>query len=60
MFYYESKIFDVDVPKEKPYAEDHEDFLQLVSPGYDDSLLYEWEPAPEVEGDPNEPGYMGD
>lgn len=48
-----------DFPKELPYAEDHEDFLQLVEPNYRDEDLFEWEPAPKMEGDPNEPGYLG-
>lgn len=46
--------------KELPYAEDHEEFLQLVNPHYDDDLLHEWEPAPQTDDlDPEEPGYMG-
>lgn len=48
-----------DSPKELPYAQDHEDFLQLVEPNYKDEDLFEWEPAIKIEGDSNEPGYLG-
>lgn len=46
--------------EELPYAQDNEPFLQLVDKTYSDADLYEWEPAPPVPSDPNEPGYMGE
>lgn len=52
----------VSVAKDKDwtYAKDDEPFLQLVPKTYSDSDLYEWESAPPVPSDPNEPGYMGE
>lgn len=45
--------------KEALYVSDDEDFLQLVDKTYNDNLLFEWEPAPPLHQDPNEPGYLG-
>lgn len=41
------------------YADDDEEFLQLVNDTYMDEELVEWSPAPSYKGDPNEPGYLG-
>lgn len=45
--------------KEVLYVSDDEDFLPLVDKTYNDKLLFEWEPAPPLHQDPNEPGYLG-
>lgn len=42
-----------------PYVSDDEPFAHLVDKTYNDRDLHEWEPAPPVHSDPNEPGYMG-
>lgn len=57
--------YDADVKEEiEPvdtlsYAADHEDFLQIVNLTYNDADLRSWEPAEKMNGDPNEPGYLG-
>lgn len=41
------------------YARDDEDFLQIVPKTFSHYELFDWEPAPLLHGDPNEPGFMG-
>lgn len=47
------------VDEHLPYARDDEPFLELIEKRYNDSQLFEWEPAVSLPHDPNEPGYMG-